>query len=252
MPSVKKVMVTVFGEDQVLLLVDFHIPGVTVNAANYCATLDSPDLAPSDLHLFGSLIKHQVGRNFRTDTEVQETNVKLLHDMGPDFFYAGFDRLAYRWHKCLNNHDILNQNIIRENDSGSDSENENEQNRKSNENLSEESVQLPVHNVCLPNISISDIESFITPFDGDSHQSVEKWIELFEGVVNMFNLSDLHKLVFGKRSLKGKAKLYSQSETSVNSWEKLKDLLLSEFGYSCNSAELQEMLSKCKLKIMSH
>ncbi|GBO13826.1 hypothetical protein AVEN_27777-1 [Araneus ventricosus] len=98
--------------------------------------------------------------------------------------------------------DILNQNIIRENDSGSDSENENEQNRKSYENLSEESVQLPVHNVYQPNISFNDIESIIMPFDGDSHQSIEKWIELFEDVVNMFNLNDLHKLVFGKRSLK--------------------------------------------------
>ncbi|GBM59467.1 hypothetical protein AVEN_131040-1 [Araneus ventricosus] len=86
------------------------------------------------------------------------------------------------------------------------------------------------------------------PFDGDSHQSIEKWIELFEDVVNMFNLSDLHKLVFGKRSLKGKAKLYFQGETSANSCEKLKDLLLSEFCYSCNSAELHEMLSKRKLK----
>ncbi|GBM46588.1 hypothetical protein AVEN_271533-1 [Araneus ventricosus] len=111
-----------------------------------------------------------------------------------------------------------------------------------------ESVQLPVHNVYQPNISFSDIERIIVPFDGDSHQSVEKWIELFEDVVNMFNLSDLYKLVFGKRSLKGKAKLYIQSETSVNCWEKLKFLLLSEFDYSCNSAELQEMLSKRKLK----
>ncbi|GBN00585.1 Transposon Ty3-G Gag-Pol polyprotein, partial [Araneus ventricosus] len=144
--------------------------------------------------------------------------------------------------------DILNQNIIRENDSGSDSENENEQNRKSYENLSEESVQLPVHNVYQSNISFNDIESIIMPFDGDSHQSIEKWIELFEDAVNLFNLSDLHKLVFGKRSLKGKAKLYIQSETGVNSWGKLKNLLLSEFGYSCNSAELHEMLSKRKLK----
>ncbi|GBM74782.1 hypothetical protein AVEN_144422-1 [Araneus ventricosus] len=144
--------------------------------------------------------------------------------------------------------DILNQNIIRENDSGSDSENENEHNRKSYENLSEESVQLPVHNVYQPNISFNDIESIIMPFDGDSHQSIEKWIELFEDAVNLFNLSDLHKLVFGKRSLKGKAKLYIQSETGVNSWGKLKNLLLSEFGYSCNSAELHEMLSKRKLK----
>ncbi|GBO32638.1 hypothetical protein AVEN_220702-1 [Araneus ventricosus] len=94
--------------------------------------------------------------------------------------------------------DILNQNIIRENDSGSDSENENEQNRKSYENLSVESVQLPVHNVYQPIISFNDIESFIMPFDGDSHQSIEKWIELFEDAVNMFNLSDLHKLLLVK------------------------------------------------------
>ncbi|GBM11655.1 hypothetical protein AVEN_16962-1 [Araneus ventricosus] len=85
------------------------------------------------------------------------------------------------------------------------------------------------------------------PFDDDSHQSIEKWVELFEDVVNMFNLTGLHKLVFRKRALKGKAKLYIQSETSANSCKKLKDLLLSEFGYSVNSVELHEMLRKRKL-----
>ncbi|CAL1272886.1 unnamed protein product [Larinioides sclopetarius] len=95
----------------------------------------------------------------------------------------------------------LNQNIIREFDSEPEPENEIEQHRKSDENLGELSEQLPVHNVYQPNISFSDIESIIMPFNF-SHQSVEKWIELFEDVVNMFNLSDLHKLVFGKRSLK--------------------------------------------------
>ncbi|GBM28376.1 hypothetical protein AVEN_229552-1 [Araneus ventricosus] len=62
--------------------------------------------------------------------------------------------LTYLWDL-----DVLNQNIIRENDSGSDSENESEQNRKSYENLSEQSVQLPVHNVYQPNISFNEIES---------------------------------------------------------------------------------------------
>ncbi|GBN21363.1 hypothetical protein AVEN_192476-1 [Araneus ventricosus] len=32
----------------------------------------SPDLAQSDFHLFGPLKKHQAGRHFRTDAEVQE------------------------------------------------------------------------------------------------------------------------------------------------------------------------------------
>ncbi|GBN26107.1 hypothetical protein AVEN_169632-1 [Araneus ventricosus] len=63
----------------------------------------SSDLVPSDFHFFGPL-KHLTGRHFRTDAEVQEAVVKWLHDLDPDFFCAGFDRLVYRWHKCFNNH----------------------------------------------------------------------------------------------------------------------------------------------------
>ncbi|GBM03122.1 Mariner Mos1 transposase [Araneus ventricosus] len=66
--------------------------------------LYSPDLAPSDFHFFGPLKKYLAGRHFRTDAEVQEAVVKWLHDLDPDFFYADFDRLVYRWHKCFNNH----------------------------------------------------------------------------------------------------------------------------------------------------
>ncbi|GBN73530.1 hypothetical protein AVEN_204117-1 [Araneus ventricosus] len=51
--------------------------------------------------------------------------------------------IAQRLLTHLRDLNVLNQSIIRENDS----EAENEQNRKSLEILSEESVQLPVHNV---------------------------------------------------------------------------------------------------------
>ncbi|GBO20305.1 Mariner Mos1 transposase [Araneus ventricosus] len=66
--------------------------------------LYSPDLAPSYFHLFGPLKKHLAGRHFRNDDEVQKAVVKWLRDLDPDFLYAGFDRLVYRWHKCFNNH----------------------------------------------------------------------------------------------------------------------------------------------------
>ncbi|GBN20284.1 hypothetical protein AVEN_254344-1 [Araneus ventricosus] len=36
----------------------------------------SPDLAPSDFHLFEPLNKYLIGRHFRTDAEVQEAVVK--------------------------------------------------------------------------------------------------------------------------------------------------------------------------------
>ncbi|CAL1272906.1 unnamed protein product [Larinioides sclopetarius] len=60
----------------------------------------------------------------------------------------------------------LNQNIIRESDSEPEPENETERHRKSDENLSELSEQLPVHNVYQPNISFSDIENIFQMHDG--------------------------------------------------------------------------------------
>ncbi|GBM98337.1 hypothetical protein AVEN_222983-1 [Araneus ventricosus] len=63
----------------------------------------SSDLTQSDFHLFGPMKKRLVGRHFRTNAEVQEVFVKWLRDLGLDFFYAGIDRLVYRWHKYFNN-----------------------------------------------------------------------------------------------------------------------------------------------------
>jgi histone-lysine N-methyltransferase SETMAR len=56
----------------------------------------SPDLAPSDFHLFGPLKKHLGGRRFSTD-EVQQAVISWLQEFDTDFFYA----LVYRWDKCL-------------------------------------------------------------------------------------------------------------------------------------------------------
>lgn len=61
----------------------------------------SPDLAPSDYHLFGPLKKHLEGQHFRTDAEVQQAVLTWLHNPDADFFDAGFDGLVYRWNKCL-------------------------------------------------------------------------------------------------------------------------------------------------------
>ncbi|GBN45869.1 hypothetical protein AVEN_41431-1 [Araneus ventricosus] len=52
----------------------------------------------------GLLKKHLASRYFRTDSEVQEAVIKWLRDLDLDFFFAGFERLVYRWHKCFNNY----------------------------------------------------------------------------------------------------------------------------------------------------
>ena len=62
----------------------------------------SPDLAPSDFHLFGPMKKHLGGRRFASDEEV-ECEVKLwFRKQSPDFYAMGIGSLIPRWDKCIN------------------------------------------------------------------------------------------------------------------------------------------------------
>ena len=62
----------------------------------------SPDLAPSDYHLFGPLKKMLGGQKFASDAEVQEAVRGWLAKQPPSFFLTGIQKLVTRWDKCLN------------------------------------------------------------------------------------------------------------------------------------------------------
>ena len=51
------------------------------------------------------------------------------------------------------------------------------------------------------------IENIIVLFDGSSFQNIDKWLDDIENAANTLNLNDLHKFVFPKHSIMGKAKL---------------------------------------------
>jgi transposase len=59
----------------------------------------SPDLAPSDYHLFGSLKEHLGGKRFRNNEEVIQEVQEWLHLQPKDFFRE----LPDRWRKCIAN-----------------------------------------------------------------------------------------------------------------------------------------------------
>lgn len=61
----------------------------------------SPDLAPSDYHLFGPLKDHLGGTKFDTDEDVRNAVQKWLHTMPETFFSAGIRALPTRWKKCI-------------------------------------------------------------------------------------------------------------------------------------------------------
>jgi len=62
----------------------------------------SPDLAPSDFHLFLHLKSFLDGRRFHND-EVKEAVTMLFASQAATFYYEGIQKLVQRYDKCLNN-----------------------------------------------------------------------------------------------------------------------------------------------------
>jgi len=91
-------------------------------------------------------------------------------------------------------------------------------------------------------LNYRDIEDSVRTFNGTDSYPVERWINDFEEAAVMFGWDDLQMVVFAKRSLKGLAKLFIQSEGVVKSWKELKEVLSGEFSTRISSAELHRML----------
>jgi histone-lysine N-methyltransferase SETMAR len=61
----------------------------------------SPDLAPSDCHLFGPPQNHLGGKHFTDKREVKTEVRKWLRQQSKYFCAAGFDAPVKRWDKCI-------------------------------------------------------------------------------------------------------------------------------------------------------
>lgn len=59
----------------------------------------SPDLAPSDFHLFPKLKQHLGRQRFSTDEEVKEAATKYIGGLAAEFFEAGFQKWITRMKK---------------------------------------------------------------------------------------------------------------------------------------------------------
>uniref|UniRef100_A0A1Y1L879 Mos1 transposase HTH domain-containing protein n=1 Tax=Photinus pyralis TaxID=7054 RepID=A0A1Y1L879_PHOPY len=62
----------------------------------------SPDLAPSDFHLFPKLKQALGGTRFRTGEELQDMVRTWLDEQAADLYEEGIIKLVPRYEKCLN------------------------------------------------------------------------------------------------------------------------------------------------------
>ena len=61
----------------------------------------SPDLAPSDYHLFGPLKRKLAGKRFDDDEELVDHVRKWLQNLDGSFFREGIYSMVRRWQKCV-------------------------------------------------------------------------------------------------------------------------------------------------------
>lgn len=130
---------------------------------------------------------------------------------------------------CLNDLNNFKTNLLDESESETDNDDEQNTNDVETNSNRNESACLPTNirevseiktEFSKLTISFEDIENSVKSFDGSVYQSVHKWLEEFEDITKLFSLTDLHKLIFAKRLMKGKAKLFLQGESYINSWKK--------------------------------
>jgi histone-lysine N-methyltransferase SETMAR len=62
----------------------------------------SPDLAPSDFHLFGKLKERLSGKRFASDQEVENETRNWPTNLDTNSYAEGILKLVSRWYRCLN------------------------------------------------------------------------------------------------------------------------------------------------------
>ena len=62
----------------------------------------SPDLAPTDYHLFLSLANHLRGHQFETDTQLETFLSRYISEKTREFFSRGFLKFPERWEYVVN------------------------------------------------------------------------------------------------------------------------------------------------------
>ena len=95
-------------------------------------------------------------------------------------------------------------------------------------------------------LTFRDVEASLEQFSGDDKTSIKRWIKDFEEMSTLCELSDIQKVAYAKRLLRGSAKLFVTYEKCTKTWKKLKSALKENFSEIVDSHAIHKELSNRK------
>lgn len=93
-------------------------------------------------------------------------------------------------------------------------------------------------------LAFRDVEESMDKFSGDDAIPVEKWIRGFEEVAEASGWSDVHRVMYAKKLLKGSAMRFVKYEDCSKTWEELRSALEEEFGGLVDSFQVHQRLAR--------
>ncbi|XP_067214172.1 SAFB-like transcription modulator [Linepithema humile] len=97
-------------------------------------------------------------------------------------------------------------------------------------------------------LTFRDVEESLETFSGDDKVDVTRWIKDFEEMAALCEWSDIQKMAYGKRLLRGSAKLFVNYEKCTKTWKKLRKALIEEFADVVDSHTVHQELARRKKK----
>lgn len=99
-----------------------------------------------------------------------------------------------------------------------------------------------------PTLTFRDVEDALETFSGDRNHNFQRWVTAFEETAQLYEWSEIQKVIYAKRLLRGSVKLIANYECEAKSGKKLKKALSEEFSAVINSKQVHYLLSQVRNK----
>lgn len=93
-------------------------------------------------------------------------------------------------------------------------------------------------------LTFRDVEESLDTFSGDNKENIRCWLEEFEDMAELCEWSDVQKVIYAKRLLRGSAKMFVNYEKCCRKWSEMKRALRSEFSQVVDVHKIHKELSR--------